>query len=87
MAACEFNISFTQSANELISKLEAKVKGQGGTFTGNESSGTINVPIMGSYISGSYTITAQDLKIEIDHKPFFISCNQIQGVLVGNMGG
>lgn len=84
-AVCNFNINFTQPAHELIGKLEAKVNGQGGTFTGNETSGTIKVPIMGSHISGSYIITDQNLKIQIDHKPFFISCDQIQGVLVGNI--
>lgn len=85
MAACNFNISFTQPASELIRKLEAKVSSQGGTFTGNEASGTINVPIMGSHISGSYTIAGQQINLQIDHKPFFISCDQIQGVLVGNI--
>lgn len=85
MSACDINLSFTQPAHELIGKLEAKVSSQGGTFIGNEFSGTINVPIMGSHISGSYTITGQHLSLLIDHKPFFISCDQIQGVLVGNI--
>jgi hypothetical protein len=84
-AVCNFNITFTQPAQELVGKLQVKVSGQGGTFTGNETNGTIKVPIMGSHISGSYTITGQSLNIQIDHKPFFISCDQIQGVLVGNI--
>ena len=85
MAACNFNINFTQSAQELVNKLRTKVSSQGGTLTGNETSGSINVPIMGSHISGSYTITGQQINLTIDHKPFFISCDQIQGVLMGNI--
>jgi hypothetical protein len=85
MAACNFNISFTQSAQELVNKLRTKVNSQGGTLTGNETSGSINVPIMGSHIGGSYTITGQQINLTIDHKPFFISCDQIQGVLMGNI--
>ena len=85
MVACEFNIDFTQPAKELLRKLETKISTQGGTLTGNETSGSIHVPIMGSHISGTYTIAGQSINLQIDHKPFFISCDQIQGVLMGNI--
>jgi len=40
---------------------------------------------LGSSISGSYTISGQQMAVIIDHKPFLISCNQIQKYLQSNL--
>jgi hypothetical protein len=85
MNTCELTISFNQPASVMIANLQAKATSQGGTFTGNGISGTINVPVLGSYISGSYTIAGQEMQLTIDHKPFLISCNQIEIFLVGSL--
>ncbi len=83
--ACNLNIPFTETATTLVQTLKSKVEGQGGTFTGNEAAGSMNVPLFGSHVSGSYTISGQQMNLIIDHKPFLISCNQIQSYLVGNL--
>jgi hypothetical protein len=83
--ACNLNINFAQPANVMIQTLKSKITGQGGTADGNETAGTIRVPLMGSYISGSYTISGQQMNLIIDHKPFLISCNQIESFLAGNL--
>jgi len=85
MAACDLNINLTQPAADVVRKLKAKVIAQGGTFTGNEISGNIHVPIMGSHVSGTYTIAGQQMNMLIDHKPFFLSCSQIEGVLTAGL--
>lgn len=85
MPACELTINFTSAASAMIKNLQSKATSQGGTFTGDETSGTINVPVLGSHISGSYTIVGQQMNLTIDHKPFLISCNQIESFLVGNL--
>lgn len=85
MAACDLNITLNQPAADVVRKLEAKITAQGGTFNGNETSGTIHVPLMGSHVSGTYTITGQQMNLLIDHKPFFISCSQIEGVLTAGL--
>ena len=77
MAACNLNITLNQPAADAVRKMEAKITAQGGTFTGNETSGTIHVPLMGSHVSGTYTITGGQMNLLIDHKTFFISCSQI----------
>lgn len=85
MAACNITIPFTQPASDLINSLRTKVQTQGGTFSGDENSGTISVPLLGSKIAGSYTINGQQVNIIITDKPFLISCNQIQGYLMGSL--
>lgn len=85
MATCNINIPFTQPASELINSLRTKVQTQGGTFSGDETSGTISVPLLGSKIAGTYTISGQQVNIVITDKPFLVSCNQIQGYLTGSL--
>ena len=81
MPACNFNINFSSSASDLVQNMKTKIIGQGGTATGDESGGDFSVSLFGSNISGSYTISGQQMAVIIDHKPFLISCNQIQNYL------
>lgn len=83
--ACEITIDFTDLPGVFMNKLKSKIVAQSGTLVGDENSGTLNVPLMGSHISGSYVIDDQKINITIDHKPFIISCNQIQGYLSSNL--
>ena len=83
--ACNFTINFAQPASVMIQTLKSKVIAQGGTVDGNEVAGAIRVPLLGSHISGSYTINGQQVNIVIDHKPFLVSCKQIESFLAGNL--
>ena len=83
--ACNLTINFAQPASTMIQTLKSKVTAQGGTAEGDENAGTIRVPLLGSYISGSYTINGQQVNIVIDHKPFLVSCKQIEGFLAGQL--
>jgi len=85
MAACNFNINFSSSATDLVQNMKTKITGQGGTADGDESAGSFSVSLLGSSISGSYTISGQQMAVIIDHKPFLISCNQIQKYLQSNL--
>ncbi len=83
--ACNITINFTETAADLVANLKIKIETQKGSFTGDETAGTINVPLMGSSIKGSYTINGQQIDLVITDKPFFVSCNQIQNYLQGNL--
>lgn len=85
MAACNLTIDFSENVAGMIADLKLKVAGQGGAFNGDETAGTISVPVFGSQISGSYTISGQQMDLIIDQKPFLISCNQIKNYLMGNL--
>jgi hypothetical protein len=85
MAACNFTLGFSGTATGLVQNINMKVTSQGGIFAGDDSAGNFSVSLLGSNISGSYTITGQQMNVIIDRKPFLISCSQIQNYLKGNL--
>jgi hypothetical protein len=81
MSVCSFNKTFTGTADALVATLQTQVQGNGGTFTGDSNSGSFSVPVVGSQVSGSYTIAGQQLSVVIDKKPFFASCSAIENYI------
>ncbi|HEX2534655.1 MAG TPA: hypothetical protein VHK69_13010 [Chitinophagaceae bacterium] len=87
MAACNFNIPFSGSAEQVLQKAKTTVQGQGGTFEGDAQAGSFSVSVFGNSIAGSYTVSGQSLAIVIDSKPFLVSCGMIEGFLKSQLGG
>jgi hypothetical protein len=83
--SCKFKIPFTGSLEQSLNKARSAVEGQGGTFSGDESSGNFEVSVMGT-IKGSYTVLRNELDIVIDSKPLFVSCGMIEGFLKSKIG-
>ncbi|MEO7801349.1 MAG: hypothetical protein ABIR81_05085 [Ginsengibacter sp.] len=81
MAACNFLIPFSGSANEIFGKVKTAIQGQGGQFNGNDTGGSFDVSVFGNSIKGSYTVAGQDLDIIVDSKPFLIPCSTIESFL------
>jgi len=79
--ACEFSIPFSGTPTEVLRKAQTAVEGQGGTFTGDASGGGFDVTVFGNTIKGSYSVSGQNLQINILSKPFFLPCNTIEGFL------
>ncbi len=85
MAACNFTLPITVPVSDLVKTLLTKIEGQGGKFNGNETGGTFGISLLGSTIGGTYSIEGSQITIEINEKPFFISCDQIKGYLLNNL--
>ncbi|MEJ7671239.1 MAG: hypothetical protein WKF59_00570 [Chitinophagaceae bacterium] len=83
--ACKFKIPFSGSGEQILNRAQTAVQGQGGTFSGDETSGQFEVSVMGT-IKGSYTVMGNELDIVIDSKPMFVSCGMIEGFLKGKLG-
>lgn len=83
--ACNFTINFQGPADAVVDKAKQAVQGNGGTFNGDDSSGSFSIPILGSNVAGQYTIAGEQMAIEITHKPFFASCGQIQSYIESHM--
>jgi len=83
--SCKFKIPFTGSLEQSLNKARSAVEGQGGTFSGDETSGSFEVSVMGT-IKGSYTVLGNELDIVIDSKPLFVSCGMIEGFLKSKIG-
>lgn len=81
MSACNFTISFSGTANEIVDKARGAVESQDGYFEGNTSTGSFKLSVFGNDIAGSYNIQQQDLNIIIDSKPFLVPCSVIEGFL------
>lgn len=86
MAACNFSITFEGSAAAVYQKAKAAVEKQGGSFTGDESSGSFEVSVFGNTIAGSYAVNGQSMAIQIETKPFLIPCNAIESFLKNQIG-
>ncbi len=87
MAACNFTIPFSGSANQILYKAKSSIQGQGGTLNGDDSLGDFDLSILGSTIRGSYFVTGQSLNIKIESKPFLIPCSTIESFLKSRLQG
>jgi len=87
MSGCQFVIPFTVSLTPWVEKARTAVEGQGGSFQGDESSGSFDVTIMGNHASGSYRVLGNELHVKVDNKPFFVPCSSIENYLVKQLSG
>jgi hypothetical protein len=87
MAECNFSITFPGPASAIVSKIQGQIQQQGGTFNGDDSAGSFGLKVMGSTISGDYTISGSQITVNINDKPFFLSCDMIEGFLKNQIGG
>jgi len=85
MALCSFNQTFTGTADALVATLKTQILSNGGTFAGDSSSGSFSVSVLGSAVSGTYTITGQQIDIVIDKTTFFASCGAIQNYIASHI--
>ena len=85
MSKCNFSIAFTGSPDDVYNKAKSAVEKQGGSFTGNSSGGSFSINVFGT-ISGSYTVSGQQLEISIEDKPMMIPCGAIENVLKSQIG-
>lgn len=80
--ACNFNLSFNESAESAVAKAKSAVESQNGIFNGDVNSGDFEVTVFGNEIKGNYRVSGQSLNIEITDKPFFVPCSMIETFLV-----
>jgi hypothetical protein len=80
MSKCNFSIPFSGSAEDVFSKAKTAVERQGGSFNGNASNGSFSINVFGT-ISGSYSVSGNQLDIVIEDKPMMIPCSAIENVL------
>jgi hypothetical protein len=79
--ACNFTIPFSGDPTDVINRAKSAVQNQGGAFRGDLNSGSFQISVLGSAIKGSYTISGQELNVNIDSKPFLVPCNTIENFL------
>ncbi len=85
MSKCNFSIAFTGSPEQVYNIAKAAVEKQGGSFNGNSTGGSFSINVFGN-ISGTYTVSGQQLEISIEDKPMMIPCGAIENVLKSQIG-
>jgi hypothetical protein len=83
--ACKFSIPINGSIETMLAKAKSAAQNNGGEFNGDSNSGSFSVKVMGS-IEGSYTVSGNELLINIESKPMFIPCATIESFLKNQIG-
>ena len=81
----QFLHSLSGSADEIFNKAKSAVEKQGGNFNGDAARGSFSISVFGT-INGSYSVSGQQLNIEIDDKPMMIPCAAIENALKSQLG-
>jgi hypothetical protein len=85
MSKCTFSIGFSGSPEEVFNRAKSAVEKQGGSFSGDATGGSFSIQVFGT-ISGSYTVSGQELNIVIEDKPMMIPCAAIENALKSQIG-
>jgi len=85
MSKCNFSIGFSGTPQDVFNKAKTAVEKQGGTFSGDSGSGNFSINVFGT-ISGSYSVSGNQLNIVIEDKPMMIPCGAIENVLKSQIG-
>jgi hypothetical protein len=78
---CRFSVAFQESATELVADLKKEIQDHQGSFTGDTSSGSFDLPIAFGHVSGTYTIKENSLDVTITHRPPLVSCAEIEDMV------
>jgi len=81
MAECSFKFNIDSSPSEIIEKVKSKIENEGGSFTGDKNEGNFNLPTPVGAIEGNYTVSDNELKIDITKKPMMLPCSMIESEL------
>jgi len=76
--SCQFSIHYPKPKEELVQKLKSAILKTHGDFEGDVSGGFFkgNTPV-GTF-SGSYSIHDDTIEVNIDKKPWLVSCSRIE---------
>jgi hypothetical protein len=76
------NYNFSCPASTLVAAARAKITAAGGTFNGDDDSGTFAVSNAITHVNGNYTIKLQTLTVTITSKGAIVpSCDEIQSAI------
>lgn len=81
MSKCNFSIEFSSTADMLVQKAKSAIAQTGGTFNGDQSTGSFDISTPLGKVSGTYTVEGQRFNISIQDKPFLVGCGKIESTL------
>lgn len=79
--ACNIKVPFTGAAADIVTKARNAIGGAGGTFNGDDTTGSFGLSTMAGDVAGSYTVNGNTLEVTITDKPMFLPCDMIEAQL------
>jgi hypothetical protein len=76
-----FELELKRPAADFIQKARSAAEKNGGTFTGDDKAGSLDISTPIGSIRASYAINGTTATITIHDKPFFLSTDKIKSVL------
>jgi hypothetical protein len=80
MAKCDaFDVTIKGTPTTAFAKIKSDVESNGGTFEGDENSGTVsgNVPLLGA-LTANYTVSGNTVTITVTDRPLLVPCALIE---------
>lgn len=84
---CEFKFNHNKPTQEIYHKAKTAITSNGGKIEGNERAGTFAIEKFGMAVEGRFEIGDTEVKLFVDKKPFFVSCNQIESFIGSSFAG
>ena len=81
MADCSFSFKIELNPAEVIEKVKSKIESEDGTFDGDANEGNFNLSTPVGAIAGNYSVSNNELKIDITKKPMMLPCGMIESEL------
>ena len=81
MAECSFKFNIDSNPARIINNVKIKIENEGGSFTGDENEGNFKLPTPVGSIEGNYSVSDNELKIDITKKPMMLPCSMIEAEL------
>jgi len=78
---CKFDVNFSHSADEVVSKAKAMIEESGGRFDGDVTQGRYTVKLPMGSVEGAYTVSSGKLSFNITKKPMVMPCAIIETFL------
>jgi hypothetical protein len=78
---CKFDVSFSHSAEEIVSKAKSMIVDSGGRFEGDVTQGRYTVKLPMGSVEGAYTVSGDKLSFNITKKPMVVPCAVIETFL------
>lgn len=78
---CKFDVAFSASADDIVSKAQSMIEDSGGRFEGDVSQGRYTVKLPMGSVEGAYTVSGGKLSFHITKKPMVMPCAVIETFL------
>jgi hypothetical protein len=79
--SCNIKVPFTGTPESIVTKARNAISKAGGTFDGNDATGSFGLSTPVGDVRGAYTVNGNVLEVTISEKPFFVSCDMIESQL------